>query len=199
MSKHQHDFHEQCPKSIVLNCIWHQISVAPRCTDGTNGSHQPMNWIINCKNSPWWCSAWLLQYFHITYHPGSFQVTYRTLGLKGSSTWLLRDAMSFSARWASDGRRCWSWRGCVRVWSCLGGSTTPPPPSPCPQGWTDTHKRSNGFTIKTKASLIQKAKHTNFTFTKGNKNKVFFHIQDSKISRKEIGLLLWGSRGGMKT
>ena len=49
-------------EQIVLDCIWHQISAAPRCTDGTS---QPpikaMNWIINCKNSPWWCSAWLLQ------------------------------------------------------------------------------------------------------------------------------------------
>ena len=53
-------------EQIVLDCIWHQISAAPRCTGGTS---QPpikaMNWIINCKNSPWWCSAWLLQQINI--------------------------------------------------------------------------------------------------------------------------------------
>ena len=100
----------------------------------------------------------------IARHSEIFEVKYRTPALKGSSTWLLQGAMSFSAQWAMDGKRwpglSWSW-GCAKAGSWLGGLTTPPPLSPCPQGWTDTHKKVKHFQNKTKHhSAVQQSKHT---------------------------------------
>ena len=70
-----------------------------------------------------------------------------------SNTWLLPDAKSFAAPRVMDERRwlgCLGWLlGCAKTtgsWS--EGSTTPPPLSQCPQGWTDTHKWSRRSTTK---------------------------------------------------
>ena len=66
-SSHPLNFHEQCSKRILLNFIAFNIRSLLNW-DAHMALKAPswaMYWIINCKNSPWWCSAWLLQHNHI--------------------------------------------------------------------------------------------------------------------------------------